>query len=74
MNFLLVQSSVYPKCDIKLMVTTLKSPCTQVIRRDVMRVSEQEDSINLQGQNARALFEELTTIVVRHLMLSCTAS
>jgi hypothetical protein len=56
------------------MVTTLKSPCTQVIRRDVMRVSEQEDSINLQGQNARALFEELTTIVVRHLMLSGTAS
>ena len=30
-----------------------------------MRVSEQEDSINLQSQNMRALHAELKTVVVR---------
>ena len=36
----------------------------QAIRRDVMRVSEQEDSINLQSNNAKALFDEVKNLVV----------
>ena len=34
-----------------------------------MRVSEQEDSINLQSNNAKALFDEVKNLVVRYLHL-----
>ena len=37
-----------------------------------MRVSEQEDSINLQAQNMRALYEELRTVVVTPLHARAT--